>query len=88
MTIPVCASYSTELRSFSPSLPPLTTPSHNRQQIEDCETDISRLKDVIKKREDNERKYQGAYGEEGRGGGGGRRRGGMGRRGRRREGGR
>ena len=30
-----------------------------RQQIEDCEREISRLKDLVKKKEENEKKYQG-----------------------------
>ena len=30
-----------------------------RQQIEDCEREIGRLKDLVKKKEDNEKKYQG-----------------------------
>ena len=30
-----------------------------RQQIEDCESEIRRLKELLKKREENERKYQG-----------------------------
>ena len=31
----------------------------HRQQIEDCETEIQRLKELLKKREENERKYHG-----------------------------
>ena len=31
-----------------------------RQQIEDVEREVSRLKDLVKKKEDNEKKYQGA----------------------------
>ena len=30
-----------------------------RQQIEDCESEIRRLKELLKKKEENERKYQG-----------------------------
>ena len=30
-----------------------------RQQIEDCEREVGRLKDLVKKKEDNEKKYQG-----------------------------
>ena len=32
-----------------------------RQQIEDLEKEVTRLKDVVKKKEENERKYQGKY---------------------------
>ena len=32
---------------------------HYRQQIEDCEREVSRLKELIKKKEENEKKYQG-----------------------------
>ena len=34
----------------------------HRQQIEDCETEIQRLKELLKKREENERKYHGQLG--------------------------
>ena len=34
----------------------------HRQQIEDCEAEIQRLKELLKKREENERKYHGQLG--------------------------
>ena len=34
---------------------------NDRQQIEDVENEVKRLKDVIKKKEENEKKYQGSH---------------------------
>ena len=32
-----------------------------RQQIEDCEREMNRLKELVKKKEDTEKKYQGLW---------------------------
>ena len=34
-------------------------PFHSRQQIEDCENEVRRLKEMLKKKDESEKKYQG-----------------------------